>query len=358
MKDQQSVCNVLPDAKQEKIKLEGTVNRKKRGFAAFLICCALLIAAFAVTELWKRSGGKDWFGSHEAPPKNDTSETPSQDGNDNIPQESFPSADPVPLPDGAIPIVSMDLSYASYGKYYLINETNYVPDWDALLMQEVGCETVGDAPLVLILHTHTSESYLPCGTQYVEGKLGDLTYSSDASSNMLSVGEVFCRTLNEKGIKAIHCPIVHDAPGLSGSYERSAETVRRYLEQYPSIRYVIDLHRDSVTSADGSIVRSEGSCNGSSVAQVMAVVGTDENGTTFENGWEGNLALALQLGEKLNENGNSVARPIYLRRSPFNQELAEYTLLLEIGTAANSPGEAKHAAELVGYALAELIYAR
>ena len=352
MKERHPACKTLPEAKKEAVRLEGGFNRKKRGFAAFLICCALLIAAFAVTELWKRSGGKDWFGSHEAPPKNDTSETPSQDGNDNIPQESFPSADPVPLPDGAIPIVSMDLSYASYGKYYLINETNYVPDWDALLMQEVGCETVGDAPLVLILHTHTTESYLPSGTMLVEGDLGELTYSSDRAENMISIGKVLCQFLNSNGISAIHCTVDHTQDGsLRGSYERSAETVRQYLALYPSIRLVIDLHRDAVLTENGEYIKT---ASGADAAQVMPVVGTDSNGTACPN-WEGNLALALQLRRALNASGDGICRPIYLRSSSYNQELAPYSLLIEVGTGGNTKEEAQRTAAMLGDALCQLL---
>ncbi|MBQ9806555.1 MAG: stage II sporulation protein P [Clostridia bacterium] len=353
MKGRNLILEALPDSTAEKIHLEGAFDRKKRGFAAFLICCALLVAAFAVTALWQKNGGQDWFGAEnteDAPRPPVVQPDNMQDGTLSEPSPS--------LPDGAIPIIPMDLSYISYGKAYMNSEIDYSPDLDALLAREVGSFADTSRPLVLILHTHTSESYLPQGSTYIEGALGDLTYSRDAHSNVLAVGEALAQTLNEKGISTIHCRVIHDEKGLSGSYQRSEETVRHYLEQYPTIEYVIDLHRDSVIAKDGSVVRSEGTYGEESVAQVMAVVGSDRNGTSFESGWEGNLALALQLREGLNANGNTVARPISLRRSSFNQELAKYSLLLEIGTAANSPEEAKRAAVLVGNVLAELIQAR
>lgn len=354
MKKRNLILEALPDSTAEDIRLEVDLDRKKRGFAAFLICCALLVAAFAITALWQKNGGKDWFGGEESEPDPNP---PLSQPNDSV-QNEIPSEPPQSLPDGAIPIIPMDLSYLSYGKNYMNSEIDYTPDAKALLAQEVGSFADKSQPLVLILHTHTSESYLPQNASYIEGVLGDLTYSRDASSNVLSVGEVLAKTLNEKGICAIHCRVVHDENGLSGSYQKSLETIRHYLEHYPTIEYVIDLHRDSVVSKNGSVVRSEGKYGEESVAQVMAVVGSDRNGTDFQNGWEGNLALAFQLRERLNANGNTVARPISLRRSSYNQELAKYSLLLEIGTAANSPEEAKHAAVLVGNALADLIHAR
>ena len=56
--------------------------------------------------------------------------------------------------------------------------------------------------------------------------------------------------------------------------------------------------------------------------------------------------------------GEGLCRPVSLRNSSYNQELAKYALILEIGTAANSVEEAKRAAVLVGETLADLIYAR
>ena len=169
---------------------------------------------------------------------------------------------------------------------------------------------------------------------------------------VLAVGAELTRTLNEKGITAIHCTVMHDSPTLSGSYERSAETVRAYLKRYPSIQYVIDLHRDALYTDDGAFVRTETTAEGA--AQVMAVVGTDANGTAFPH-WEENLALALQLREQLNLTSSNAARHVYLRNASFYQELAPHALLLEIGSAANSVEEARCAARLVGEALAKLL---
>jgi len=205
--------------------------------------------------------------------------------------------------------------------------------------------------LVLILHTHTSESYLPPATSYVQGTVGDLIYSEDVTKNLLSVGARLCEVLNENGISALHCSMVHDADGRRGSYARSAETIQRYLSEYPSIEYVIDLHRDLVIAPNGDIVRSEGKHGEESVAQVAAIVGSDE-GNDF---WQSNLALALQLQKQLNADGNRIARPTVLQSGTLNQELAKFSLHLEIGTAANSPKEAERAAELVGEALIGLI---
>lgn len=339
----------------EKISLEGAFSGKYRGFAVFLVCCALLIAAFAFSSIWLNRDGENWFlgekgtEADELPKEKVTSEQ-SNVGNGDTNAEL-----PQVIPDNAVPIISMDLSYLSLGTSYLHNETVYTPNVSQLLSTPLSVPSSTDKPTVLILHTHTSEGYLPSETEYLTAPLGDVSYTRDAEQNVLAVGETLCLVLNEKGITAIHCTVIHDDPTLSGSYARSAQTVKKYLETYPSIEYVIDLHRDSVITSSGEIVRSVTDTELGATAQVMAVVGSDGNGTEFAH-WEENLALALQLRQCLNKNGAAVCRPVSLRNASFYQELAKHSLLLEIGTAANSVEEAKRAAVLVGEALAELIY--
>ena len=91
------------------------------------------------------------------------------------------------------------------------------------------------------------------------------------------------------------------------------------------------------------------------MAQVMAVVGSDGNGTEHPN-WERNLALAECLRAALNKEVSGLCRPSILRNASYNQELAPYSLLLEIGTGANSVEEAKRSASLVGKVLSDLLY--
>jgi stage II sporulation protein P len=358
--EQHPIKGALP-SKEEPVSLDGTYRTKYRGFAVILICCALLLAAFAVSAVWMRSG-EDRFsglGSFWERDTDDTTVDTTQDEELAPPNDSPPDPDSVPLPEASIPadatpVISMDLSYLSLGSHYIHNETPYAPNPETLLNRDFSHSEKTEKPLVLILHTHTGESYLPTGTAYITAPLGDLTYTDESTQNMLAVGEVLCRTLNENGITAIHCTVIHDSPTFSGSYSRAAESIQKYLEIYPSIEYVIDLHRDAVVTSKGEIVRSVAETAAGDVAQIMAVVGTDANGTRHER-WEDNLALALKLRQQLNLGGANVCRPVSLRNASFNQELAKHSLLLEIGTAANSLDEAKRAAVLLGKTLAEML---
>lgn len=345
--------NCLPSGENApRISLDPPANSRFRFFAVFLVCCALLVAVFAASAVLIKSGilgEKDFllFGKEGADSTSDEIASSEEERRD-------PAAD-FPIPDGAIPIVSKDLSYSALGSGYLHNETLYAPSVSELLKRDLLPVQSGDAPQILILHTHTSESYLEEGTTFLEGAPGDLTYSKEEDQNLLAVGRALAEALNEKGITAIHCTVMHDEPTLSGAYERSAETVRQYLKEYPTITYVIDLHRDALMTSDGEYVKTASS--DPSIAQIMAVVGSDCNGTSHPN-WEENLALSLQLREALNQKVPNACRPVSLRNASYNQELAPRFLLLEIGSGGNSVEEAKNAARLVGEVLAELLYAR
>ncbi|MBQ9761251.1 MAG: stage II sporulation protein P [Clostridia bacterium] len=342
----------------EKVKDPVTFGGKYRVFAAFIICAALLGAAFAISSIWRSTdSGTSFF------EKLGSFFSQDEDGGEDLPpvtdlpdMTTPPSPESPSVPSDAITVISKDLSCSSLGENYYLNETDYLPDINALLGTKLDLTAnESGAPLVLIVHTHTVESYLPNGSEYVEGQLSDAIYSEHTDKNMLAVGKALVARLAENGISALQCTVTHTGEGMSlqGAYGREAESVKGYLKQYPSIRLVIDLHRDSIMTESGEYVRSEVPENGE-LAQVMAVVGTDSNGTPCE--WERNLSLALQLRQALNTECTGLARPVYLRRASFNQELAEYSLLLEVGTGGNSIEQAKRTAERIGDALADLIF--
>ena len=246
------------------------------------------------------------------------------------------------------PILPVDMSLLSHGKNFIYNDTKLSPDIAALSARRLAWDYQSDVPLVLILHTHGSEAFMPEGASDYADE-GEIARSYKSEENMIAVGRVFAQTLQARGIGVIHCEIAHDTESYRESYARSAETIRRYLEAYPTIRYVLDLHRDSLMQADGGLIRAVTSVDGDSCAQVMAVVGSGFDG------WEDNMVLALQLREKLNGTYKHLGRPVCLRTSLYNQNLAPHALLLEIGTSGNSLSEAKKAAVLTAEALADII---
>ncbi len=264
------------------------------------------------------------------------------------------------VPEGEIPIIPMDLSLVSYGASYIYNSTGLTPDTESLLKDPLPKQNQTELlssknePLVLIVHTHGTEAYSEDGAISYPDDGRELARSQDPSETVVSVGALMAEILNRRGISTVHCTVMHDRTQYKDSYLRSEETIRSYLAQYPSIRLVIDVHRDSIVKSTGELVRPVTLVDGKPAAQVMCVVGSNWNGEENPN-WEGNLALALKLRQSLNEQYENLCRPPYLKSSTYNQELAPYSLLLEVGGSGNSLAEAKRSAEAVAEALVPLI---
>ena len=135
--------------------------------------------------------------------------------------------------------------------------------------------------------------------------------------------------------------------------------MKGYLEKYPSIRFVIDLHRDAIELADGSRKKPVFESFGEKSAQLMFVVGTNAAGANHPD-WQENLSLALVVQNEISKDYPQLFRSINLRTASFNQQLSSGYMLLECGSAANTLKEAENAAELfaTGFARVILSYAK
>ena len=285
---------------------------------------------------------------------------PSDPQSPSLTPEKLYQFDYTAVPDGEIPILPMDLSLTDYGASYIHNLTGLNPDTEALLRQSLKQNqqpeylSASQGPLVLIVHTHGTEAYSPNGAISYADDGSEIARSSDSKQNVVGVGRVLADSLNRAGISTLHCTILHDELQYKDSYARAEETIRQYLEQYPSIRLVIDVHRDSILKSTGEMVRPVSLIDGEAAAQVMCVVGSNWGGEDNPN-WEGNLALALQLRQGLNQTYSNLCRPPYLKSSTYNQELAPYSVLLEIGASGNSFEEAERSAEAIARILSTII---
>ena len=227
----------------------------------------------------------------------------------------------------------------------------YEADLPVLLQNPLSWDLTGTGPTVLILHTHGSESYQPDGT-YTESSR---YRTQDMEHNMISVGDRLVQILEQNGVGVVHDRKAHDIPSYSSAYACSRESVQKYLEQYPTIRLVLDLHRDSVEDANGSQLRFTTEVEGQSVAQLMLVVGTDAGGLTHPD-WPENMSLAVKLHAQLEKNAPGICRAISFRSQRYNQDLSTGALIVEVGSAGNTRQEALLAVEQLGQAILDLCH--
>ena len=229
------------------------------------------------------------------------------------------------------------------------NETSYEMDVAACLAAGTTIRSTGDGPQVLIVHTHGSESYTPdAAFPYTPS---ENTRTTDTRYNVVRVGDELQKVLEEGGVQAVHICDIFDSPTYSGSYDRSLAAIEEALAQYPTIQVVIDLHRDSILTDDGTAYKTSCTIDGTEMAQLMFVVGTDEGGLYHPN-WQSNLNYVTSLQYQLNRAWPGLMRPVNLRTQRFNQHATPGSMLVEVGSSGNTMTEALAAIRLFGQTLA------
>ena len=263
---------------------------------------------------------------------------------------TLPQPEAQSLPQTAAPVRASAVTFrgSDAALVELDDNCGQAPDLEKWLEQPLDLDLTGPEPKVLILHTHTTESFAQTADRYTETS----PYRTlDPGHNMIALGELLADILKEAGIGVIHDTAFHDYPSYNGSYSHAAASTRAYLEQYPSIELVLDLHRDAADTASGQLV-TRCSIGGETAAQLMFVVGTD---TRLDHpDWERNLSLALKLQVLLEQENSGVCRNLNLTKNRYNQHLGPYALLVEIGAAGNTLDQAKLAAKELGEAIVKL----
>jgi len=248
------------------------------------------------------------------------------------------------------------------GNFFVKNSTGKQIDFNSYLAKKPKIKIKNKKdPIVLILHTHTTEGYLDRD----DGTVPENFYprTQDKNRNVVAVGEEIVKSLKNKNINAIHDTTVHDYPSYSGSYSRSAKTVRENIKKYPSIQIVIDIHRDSMGEKEtGRIKPTFKTKDGEKCAQIMFVIGCGFDGT-FKN-WEENLSFALNIQSICEKKFPGLTRALTLKNAKYNQNLKPLkfqgkgsliSVLIEVGSDMSTTNECKKSGEMFAESLKAFI---
>lgn len=224
----------------------------------------------------------------------------------------------------------------------LLNQSRQLPEFTIDLNGE---------PQVLIMHTHTTESFEPYERDFYDNSFSYRT--TDPSKNTVMIGEEIKKGLTKAGINTIHDTTIHDYPSYNGSYERSEQTIKSYLEQYPSIKIVLDIHRDALES-NNNLIQPVANINGKKAAQIMIISGCDD-GTMGMPNYLQNFRLASLFQQQLEQDWSGLTRPILFDYRKYNQHLTTGSLLIEVGSHGNTLDQVKYSGELIGKSLAKAL---
>lgn len=195
-----------------------------------------------------------------------------------------------------------------------------------------------EEPQILIYHTHSQEGFVD-------------TVEGDDTTTIVGVGDYLAKLLCENyGYRVIHergvFDLVDGVLDRNLAYDLSLQKVEEWLQKYPSIEVVIDLHRDGV---DGTKFVTE--YQGKPAAKLMYIVGMSRTADNVDISYlpnpyvEENLAFALQMQLAAGKLCPDLMRNIYLMAYRFNMHVRPKTLLLEAGTQLNTLEEEKNAME-------------
>lgn len=204
------------------------------------------------------------------------------------------------------------------------------------------------SPEVLIMHTHATESYQPTLNKWFSKEYNSRT--TDNTKNVTAVGDKIERELIAAGIGVIHDRTLHDYPSYNGSYERSAATVKRILKENPTIKVVLDIHRDAIQPDSNSMISPVTTIDGKDCAQVMIISGCDNGKMNMPNYME-NLKFSALLQTHMEQSYKTLTRPILFDYRKYNQDLTTGSILIEVGGHANTLEEALNSGELIGKSL-------
>ncbi len=280
-----------------------------------------------------------------APPVEETPPAPAP-----TPVSTDPLTDGLQFLDNGIPPQTVhptsESGYTVVNGVYIKNTSSHELDAGALSAMDFSARPGAEGPQVLIIHSHGSEAYaMPPGQEYVP--TGDYRTDDDRCS-VLRVGDEVASVLSAHGLSVLHDRTLHDVPSYNDSYSNSLAAMESYLADYPSITFILDIHRDAIADADGNqykVISQEEP----RAAQVSLVMGN------AYDGWQDNLKLALAVQSHITESYPTLMRPLSVRGYRYNQHLTRGAMLVEIGAAGNSMDEALLAARIFANGLAETI---
>ena len=112
-----------------------------------------------------------------------------------------------------------------------------------------------------------------------------------------------------------------------------SDKLEQSIIKYPTLKYFIDIHRDSLKKDKTTIV-----IDGKNYAKILFIVGLENNN------YQENLNFTEKINNKLEEYYPGLTKGIYKKKGPgvngvYNQDFSPNTILIEIGGYENNTTE-------------------
>lgn len=195
---------------------------------------------------------------------------------------------------------------------------------------------IPDEKGVFIYHSHSWESFAPL---LKDVKNTDEAVSPNEQVNVIAVGKKLSEKLARKGIGAEHdktniaAELKKKGWNWENSYAMSRETVQTAMTENKDVKFLIDIHRDSLPRGKTTALIGQ-----ESYARLFFVVGKEHKN------YEQNLKVATELHQALEAKYKGISRGVIVKGKSegngiYNQDLSERALLLEFGGVENNLDE-------------------
>ena len=235
------------------------------------------------------------------------------------------------LVDYSLPKTKKELSYKLLTSKLINYKENTLNYLNKNLRQKKTIPVIKEEskdPLIYIYNTHQTE-------EYETSTILDYSIKPTVTITNYILEEIFNKNklytyVEESNIKEI---LNKNSWNYSYSYKATRTLLEQRKQEYPTLKYFIDIHRDSITKDKTTI-----HINDKSYAKILFLIGLENPN------YQENLSFTEKLNNLINQKYPNLSKGIYKKGGPgvngvYNQDFSKYLILVEMGGYQNTPIE-------------------
>lgn len=235
------------------------------------------------------------------------------------------------LVDYSLPKTKKELSYKLLTSKLINYKENTLNYLNKNLRQKKTIPVIKEEskdPLIYIYNTHQTE-------EYETSTILDYSIKPTVTITNYILEEIFNKNklytyVEESNIKEI---LNKNSWNYSYSYKATRILLEQRKQEYPTLKYFIDIHRDSITKDKTTI-----HINDKSYAKILFLIGLENPN------YQENLSFTEKLNNLINQKYPNLSKGIYKKGGPgvngvYNQDFSKYLILVEMGGYQNTPIE-------------------
>ena len=184
------------------------------------------------------------------------------------------------------------------------------------------------APLIYIYNSHQTEEYTP--SSFVEYSIMPTVQMNNYILEEQFQKNNYSVIVEEKNIKQV---LNEHGWNYASSYQASRLFLEEAKRNYPSLKYFIDVHRDSLSKDRTTVTIGQ-----KEYATILFLIGLENPN------YSQNLEFTEKINQKINQKYPNLSKGIYKKQGPgvngvYNQDFSPFTILVEMGGPENTIDE-------------------